>query len=170
MERSLSVLLEILKGLPPEWVTLLIGALPIAEVRGAIPVGMAMKLSVWEAFGWACFGNLIPVAPLLLFLDPLTQRLRRFPVFERFFDWLFTRTRAHAKLVERFEAVGLALFVAVPLPLTGAWTGCVAASLFRLPFRLAFPAIAIGVLAAGAIVSLTVYLGIQLFSLPRVFA
>jgi len=152
-------LIELLKGLPPEEVTVLIAALPIAELRGAIPAGLAMNLPLWHAFWWACLGNLLPVVPLLLFLNPVSAWCRRFPFWKRFFDWLFTRTADKSGLIQRYEALGLALFVAVPLPMTGAWTGCVAASLFKIPFRLAFLAIAAGVFLAGLLVSLLVYTG-----------
>lgn len=159
--------LRLLKDLSPQWVTVIVGALPIAEVRGAIPVGVAMQLSLSQAFGWAVLGNLVPIVPLLLFLKPVSEWLRRFPLWKRFFDWLFARTAKKAALIQRYEALGLFLFVAIPLPLTGAWTGCVAASLFKLPFRLAFLAISAGVLAAALIVTGCLYLGIQLFSPVR---
>ena len=157
-------LLAHLTHLPPEWVVLVIGALPIAEVRGAIPAGVVLlHLPLWKAFCWSLIGNLLPIVPILLFLDPVAAALRRLPVFIRFFDWLFTRTAAKADLVARYEAIGLALFVAVPLPLTGAWTGCVAASIFKIPFRLAFPAITAGVVGAALLVSAAVYAGVQIF-------
>ena len=155
-------IVEGLKGLPPELVTVAVAALPVAEVRGAIPAGLALGLNLPQAFLWACLGNLIPVVPLLIWLNSVSKGLSRFPAGKRFFEWLFSRTAAKADLVRRFQAVGLALFVAVPLPLTGAWTGCAAAVLFKLPFRLAFPAIAAGILGAGLIVSLAVYAGLKI--------
>lgn len=151
------------RNLPAPVAVLLIGALPIFEVRGAIPAGLAMKMSLGEAYVWGCLGNLLPVIPLLLFLDPVSAWLRRFPLWTGFFKWLFSRTEKKAAMVRRYETLGLALFVMVPLPLTGAWTGCVAASLFKLPFRLAFPAIALGVLGAGALVAFAVQVGLTLF-------
>ncbi len=161
-------LVELLGGLPPELIVVFVAVLPIAEVRGAIPLGVAFHMPLWKAFAWACLGNLLPIIPLLLFLDPVAAWLRRFPFWERFFHWLFTRTAKKAQVVQRYQTVGLALFVAIPLPLTGAWTGCVAASLFRLPFRLAFPAIAAGVLGAGLLVGLAVHFGVQIFYAPVV--
>ncbi|MBI3614908.1 MAG: small multi-drug export protein [Candidatus Omnitrophica bacterium] len=156
-------IVEVLKGLPPELVTVIVAALPIAELRGAIPVGVALNLSLWQAFFWSCLGNLLPVIPLLLFLGRVSSWLSRFPFWKRFFNWLFARTEAHARIVQRYQALGLAIFVAVPLPLTGAWSGCAAAFFFRLPFRLAFPAIAAGVIGAGLIVTLAVYTGGKVF-------
>jgi len=155
--------LTILSGLPAEWTTFLVAALPIAEVRGAIPVGIALKLSYPQAILWSVLGNMLPVAPLLLFLKPVSERLRRFPLWRRFFEWLFDRAKKKGGLVERYEALGLALFVAIPLPLTGAWTGCAVASLFKLPFRLAFPAVLAGVVAAAFLVSAAVFTGMRLF-------
>ena len=152
-----------MSSLPPELVTLLVGALPIAEVRGAIPTGIALGLTFPQAFFWGCLGNLLPVIPTLLFLQPVADWLRRFPLWKRFFDWLFERTARKGAIIQRYEALGLAIFVGIPLPLTGAWTGCAAAILFKLPFRLAFPAIALGVLGAGGLVVLAVHLGLMLF-------
>lgn len=156
-------IVERLGTLAPEWITLIVAALPIAELRGAIPVGVYLRLSLPQAFFWSVVGNLLPVIPLLLFLDPVSSALRRFPLWAGFFEWLFARTAKNARLVQRYQAVGLAIFVAVPLPMTGAWTGCVAASLFKLPFLLALAAISCGVIAAGLIVSVLVYMGCLLF-------
>lgn len=150
-------------GVPAELVTAFVSALPIAELRGGIPIGLLLGLSMKEAFFWACLGNLVPVIPLLLFLDPVSRWLRRWPMWERFFTWFFARTASRSDLIRRYEAVGLALFVAVPLPMTGAWTGCAAAFLFRLPFRLAFSAVAAGVLGAGVLVALAIRIGLTLF-------
>jgi uncharacterized membrane protein len=126
-------------------------AMPVAELRGAIPLGLAMGFSPLKAYILAFAGNLIPIIPLLFLLQPVANKLRHIKIFERFFDWLFERTRRKARLVEKFEALGLILFVAIPLPITGAWTGCVAATLFKIRFRYAFFAIALGVVLAGLI-------------------
>ena len=74
---------------------------------------------------------------------------------DRFFEKLFEKARKRAGgKIEKYEALGLTLFVAIPLPVTGAWTGCVAAFIFGIPKRLAIPAIALGVTIAGAVVTL----------------
>jgi uncharacterized membrane protein len=126
--------------------------LPIAELRGSIPAALAMGLSPLKSFILSVAGNSIIIAPVLVLLEPVSNRLRHFRLWRNFFDWLFEQTRAKADLIQRYEALGLMLFVAVPLPMTGAWSGCVAASLFRIRFRYAFPAIFLGVAAAGVIV------------------
>ena len=135
--------------------TFLIGTLPVSELRGAIPYALTRGGLGWqEAYIFAVLGNFLPVIPLLLFLERVSDWLRRYPVFDRFFDWFFRRTRRKGKIVERFEALGLVLFVAIPLPVTGAWTGCAAAFLFKIPLRLAIPAVSCGILIAGVIVTL----------------
>ncbi len=133
--------------------------IPIAELRVAIPVTIAgFDLPIWSAYLWSVVGNIIPAVFLLLFLEPVAEWLSKHSrAFEKFFTWLFRRTR------ERFTTqsarygvfIALLLFVAIPLPITGAWTGSAAAFLFGVRFRRALLAIGLGVLIAGVVVTLT---------------
>jgi len=139
----------------PKLMTFLISMLPVSELRGAIPYALTKGGLGWqEAYIYAVFGNFLPVIPLLLFLERISEWLRRYPLFDRFFNWFFKRTIRKGKVVERFKAAGLILFVAIPLPVTGAWTGCAAAFLFKIPLRFAIPSVAAGILIAGAVVTL----------------
>jgi uncharacterized membrane protein len=81
---------------------------------------------------------------------------------DRFFEWLFARTRKRSGALEKYGAIGLVLFVAIPLPVTGAWTGSAAAFLFGIPFRKAFPIILLGVMIAGGLVTAAVLGGVSL--------
>jgi len=147
----------------PAWlVVLLAAALPVSELRGAIPLAIGVYgYDPWEAYLLAMLGNLLPVVPLLLFLGPVSDWLRRFTFWDKFFTWLFSRTRRkYIREHESFSLTALALFVAVPLPVTGAWTGCAIAFLVGFRFWPAFAAISAGVLLAGVIVTATV-LGVQ---------
>lgn len=146
------LLVDALKGVPKEAITLIIAALPVAELRGSIPVGLMLGLSPSKTFILSLIGNAIIVPPALLLLEPVSNALRRFPLWAKFFNWLFERTKTKGDLIQRYEALGLMLFVAIPLPITGAWTGCVAATLFKIKFRYAFPAILLGIITAGIIV------------------
>jgi len=145
-------------------VTLLAAALPVSELRGAIPLAIGVYgYDPWQAYLLAVLGNLLPVVPLLLFLGPVSDWLRRFTFWDKFFTWLFSRTRRkYIREHESFSLTALALFVAVPLPVTGAWTGCAIAFLVGFRFWPAFVAISAGVLLAGVIVTATV-LGVQWF-------
>ncbi len=128
--------------------------LPVLELRGAIPWAMLAGGMSWQsALTWALLGNFVPIIPLLLLLEPVSNWLRRWKLMDRFFEWLFARTRRKGKIVERFEFIGLILLVAIPLPGTGAWTGALAAFVFGVRFRLALPAIIIGVIIAGILVT-----------------
>ncbi len=143
--------------LPPEWTTFVISMFPIVELRGAIPYAIGVAGLPWTtAYVFAVAGNLVPVIPILLFLGPLSRWLSHLPGFGRFFEWLFARTRKKSGPVDRYGPWGLALFVAVPLPVTGAWTGAALAFLLGIRFHRSFPAIVAGVLLAGVVVTLAV--------------
>lgn len=141
--------------MPPELYVILVAALPVVELRGAIPLGVALGLSPGEAFLLALLGNLL-VAPVALFLLPWAVALfTRVPLLARLWAALEARVRLRGEeQVQRLGALGLFLFVAVPLPGTGAWSGAVLAVVLGLRRRYALLAISLGVLAAGLIVLL----------------
>lgn len=150
--------------------TFLLGMAPISELRGAIPFGLGAGLSLSKTLFLAILGNFVPVIPLLLFLEAVSKWLsERSKLFDGFFKWLFARTRRHSDLVERFEALGLILFVGVPLPVTGAWTGCAAAFLFGIRFWRALPAITAGIFMAAAIVTAVVLGAVNLGAITHLF-
>jgi len=108
----------------------------------------------WTAYIVAVIGNMLPVVPLLLFLESVSTYLRRWVFWDVFFNWLFTRTyHRHNGKFERYGIIALLFFVAIPLPVTGAWTGCAAAFVFGIQFRHAFLAILGGVMLSGIIVT-----------------
>lgn len=155
----IEAIVNALKGMPKEWITIIIAALPIAELRGSIPVALVMGFSPFKAFLLSVLGNSLPIIPVLFLLEPVSNALRKFVLWRRFFDWLFEKTKQKGDLIQKYEAIGLMLFVAVPLPMTGAWSGCIAASLFKIKFRYALPAIFFGVVGAGLIVLSVCLLG-----------
>jgi len=147
-------------GFSKELVVLVISALPIFELRGALPVAINLFHFPWYyALLLAIIGNLVPVPFILFFLDTISRLLNKIGIFNRMLQWLFDRTKRRGKIVERYERIGLTLFVAVPLPVTGAWTGSLAAVLFGLKFKHAFLSIFIGIVIAGTIVTCLCLLG-----------
>lgn len=148
---------EALKNIPPQISTMIIGMTPIFELRGAIPVAIGVyKMSVPSAYFWAVFGNIIPAIIIVFLLEKVSTWLsQKFNFWKKFFDWLFERTRrkAHAK-IEKYGAWGLFVLVAIPLPVTGGWTGALAAFLFGIERKKSIPIIALGIMAAGVIVTL----------------
>ena len=150
-------LLEALSGLPwwGKWLSVLfIAVLPFIERRGALPAAVAVFDMPWlEAYLLSVIGNMIPV-PFIFYLLPYVERfLRRWRIFQRFFDWLFKRTRKKGeRSVQVWGNLALLLFVAIPLPMTGAWTGALIATLLKLRKLNSFLAILLGVMLAGVIV------------------
>ncbi|MFP4633160.1 MAG: COG2426 family protein [Halobacteriales archaeon] len=146
----------LLAGAPPEAVVFFVATTPVFELRGAIPLAIgAYGMTPAEAYVLGVLGNLVPVVALLLLLEPVSVFLRRHSdLMDGFFDWLFERTRYRVEAsYRRYGALALVPFVAVPLPVTGAWTGCAAAFVFGVPNRLAFPAITLGVMISGVLVT-----------------
>ena len=147
-----------------------ISTLPIVELRGAVPAGHLlyetkamdrtekMKKSVW-VFAVAVIGNMLPIPFILLLLGPVSRFMMRFKIGKKFFDWLFERTRRKSASIEKYEALGLTLFVAIPLPVTGGWTGAMAAFLMGIPFWKAMLYILMGVMIAGVIMTVLSLLG-----------
>ncbi len=136
--------------------TVVLATLPILELRGALPVALLWPdpLPLWEAYPLAVFGNMLPIPFIIWFLEPATNILRRFKLGNRFVEWLFARTRRRGKNIERYEMWGLITFVAIPLPVTGAWTGSLAGHLFGLKWYKNLLASFIGVCIAGVVISL----------------
>jgi uncharacterized membrane protein len=157
----LDILINWLKDLPKEYAVIMLGILPISELRGAIPLGLYYGMSLSKAFWLSVLANISFIAPALFLLEPVSNRLRKFRLWSRFFDWVFERTKNKADVIQKYEALGLAIFVAIPLPMTGAWSGVIAASLFKIRFRYAFIAIVAGVFGAGLIVLALCKLGIM---------
>ncbi|MDP2807219.1 MAG: small multi-drug export protein [bacterium] len=148
-------------GVPPWLATMFISMLPIFELRAAIPVGhQVLGMPLPAAVLVSVIGNILPVIPILLLLGPVSAWMSRYPFFKRFFDWVFNRTRSKSGLVKKYETLGLMLFVAVPLPMTGAWTGAVVAFLFGISFWPSLLAISLGVVIAAAIVATLVLMGV----------
>jgi len=141
-----------------------VSALPIGELRAGIPLALtAYNMKPIWAYLLGVIGNIIPVILLLLFLERLTKLLSKISLFSRFLHWLFAYTRMRQEAnFKRFGAAALVLFVAIPLPATGAWTGSLLAHIFGVQFKYAFPLITLGVMLAGLLVTLST-LGILRF-------
>ena len=140
-------------GLHALWMTFLVGMTPVLELRGAIPLGVAAGLPPLTACAAAILGNIVPVPFIMLLVRRIFRWLRRTAFFGPKIDWLERRAHLKGRLVRKYRLPGLLLLVAVPLPGTGAWTGALVATIFRIPIRKALPALLIGVLIAGAIVT-----------------
>jgi uncharacterized membrane protein len=147
-------------NIPKELVVVIISILPIFELRGALPVGINLLQIPWySALFWAVIGNMVPVPILLLFLDYFVRLISKIRLGEKLAHWVLERTRARSQVIQKYERIGLIIFVAIPLPFTGAWTGAIAAFLLGMKFTHAFLAILCGVVIAGIIVTCLCFLG-----------
>lgn len=145
--------------------TVFLSFLPISELRGAIPFAVARGVPLPAAFLLAVACNVLVAPVAFLFLGTLHGLLYRWAFYARIFDRFVEKTRAKVGgSVEKYGYWGLLVFVAVPLPVTGAWTGALGAWILGLRKRKATLYIALGVLAAGIVVSVVVGLGIGALS------
>jgi uncharacterized membrane protein len=148
-------------GLSPEAVVVAVSMLPVAELRGALPIGINLfHLPLWKTLLLAIVGNMIPIFLVVLLLEKVVALLEHIKVFRRFFEWLFKRTRSKSGTIAKYEFWGLAIFVGIPLPGTGAWTGAVAAVAMDMPYWRSLLSIFLGVLMAAAAVTLLCLLGV----------
>lgn len=147
-------LVESVKGMPAFLQIMVLAAIPVTELRASIPIGAAMGMPLIEAFFYSLIGNSIPAVVILPLLEPVFNLMARFPFLERFLNRLLERTRKKGDQIKKYGSIGLMIFVAIPAPGTGVWTGSLLAFLFGLPYRKALPALIAGAAIAGVLVSL----------------
>lgn len=139
-------------------ITLFVSMVPIIELRGAIPIATGMGLSPWVAIPVAIIGNLLPVPFIILFIKKIFAWMRKVsPKLNSVVDKMEAKAEKNKEKVLKYAFWGLALFVAIPLPGTGAWTGALVAAMLDMPLKKAFPSVVIGVLGAGVIISFVSY-------------
>jgi len=146
-------------GLPPELQVFFLAMLPITELRAAIPVGITiLKLPPEAAFIWGVIGNIIPMLLILIVLEPCCNFLMKHSkLFNKFLHILFNKTREkHTKNFERYGALFLYIFVAIPLPGSGGWTGTLIAFLFGINRWRAAATISAGIATAGLLITIGV--------------
>jgi len=149
------------------WIeVLIVSMMPVSELRGGIPLGLILGLSPIETYLLAVAGNFIPVPFLLLLLDEVGKIAERWRLTAKLYSKIVERTGRRREIIERYGYPGLVLFVAVPLPMTGAWTGSLLAFLLRLNPAKAVFSILLGVIIAGVVVTTVSFTGISLARLP----
>ncbi len=142
-----------------EWCVFFCSLLPIIELRGAIPLGAGLGLPWWETYLISIVGNMLPVPFILLFIKAVLTWMSKCRVkfFNKIAGWLFRKAEKNRARVERYAFWGLFLFVAIPLPGTGAWTGSLVAGVIDMKFWKGLLSALLGVLAAGVIMTLVSY-------------
>ena len=145
--------------------TMLVSMLPIIELRGGLPFGVALGLPYYLAFPAAVVGNLLPAPFIIVYIRRIFIMMRKYlPRLNGVVDKLERKAHLKGQKVQKYQYLGLWLFVAIPLPGTGAWTGCLAAAFLGMRLKKAMPAVVLGVLTAGTIMLTLTHVGINLFS------
>ena len=144
--------------------TMLVSMLPIIELRGGLPFGVALGLPYYLAFPAAVIGNLIPAPFIIVYIRRIFELMRKYlPSLNGLVDKLEKKAHLKGKKVQKYQYLGLWIFVAIPLPGTGAWTGALAAAFLDMPLRKALPSVIAGVLVAGVAISILSYGVVSLF-------
>ena len=134
--------------------TFIISMIPVIELRGAIPIGVGLGLSHVEALGISRIGNMRPVPFIILFIRPIFRWMtKKSEKLGRLAERLQAKAEGKWDRIHRFQFFALTLFVAIPLPGTGAWTGALIAAVMNMRLRNALPSILLGVMLAGVLVT-----------------
>ena len=145
--------------------TFLVAMVPVVELRGAIPFGVVRGLNIWTVIIASVLGNLVPVPFIILFIRRIFAWMRaHMPKLDGLVTRMEKKAEKNRAAVEKYAFWGLAILVAIPLPGTGAWTGALVAAMMEMRLKRAFPAIVIGVVIAGVIVSVVTYGAQAIFS------
>ena len=143
--------------IPEELVAFVISLFPVLECRGGMIAARLMEIPFVTAFLICYVGNMLPIPFIILFIRKIFDFLRRFKFFEKIIVKLEAKTAKNKDKILKYKSWGLLLFVAIPLPGTGGWTGALMAALLDIRFKRALPIIALGVLIAGFIMSALTY-------------
>lgn len=144
--------------------TFFISMVPVIELRGAIPYATGMGLSPWIAIPVAMIGNLLPIPFIIIFIKKIFAWMRKVsPNLNGIVDKMEAKAEKNKAKVLKYAFWGLTIFVAIPLPGTGAWTGALVAAMLDMPLKKAFPSVVLGVIIAGIIVAFVSYGAAALF-------
>ncbi|MBE6610150.1 MAG: small multi-drug export protein [Ruminococcaceae bacterium] len=138
-------------------IVFVLSMVPVIELRGAIPVGWGFKLPLWQTLVLSIGGNILIIPFVILLFNRVLELLRKFRLTTKIANFIEERTQRKSEKVENWVFLGLMLFVAIPLPGTGAWTASMIAGLLQMKMRKAFLPIVLGVICAAVIVTLVTY-------------
>ena len=158
MENLVTWFMEALNGrISREMIVFVISMVPILELRGGLLAARVLEINIVRAIWFCVVGNIIPVPFILLLITPVFNWLKKTRIFRPMVEKLETRAMGKSEQIEKYQFWGLVLFVGIPLPGTGAWTGSLIASLLGVKFKKAFPAVLLGIVMATVIMSVVSY-------------
>lgn len=158
MENLVAWFMEALGGkISREAIVFVISMVPILELRGGLLAASVMGIPIVRAIWYCVIGNIIPVPFILLLITPIFNWLKQTRTFRPMVEKLERSAMGKSEQIEKYQFWGLVLFVGIPLPGTGAWTGSLIASLLNVKFKKAFPAVLLGIVLATVIMSIVSY-------------
>ena len=149
--------MELMNGLPKELIAFVVSMVPIVELRGGLIAAALLGMDVLSGVFFCLLGNMLPVPFILLFITPIFAWLKKTKLFRPVVEKLEARSMGKSDRIRKYEFWGLVLFVGIPLPGTGAWTGSLIAALLGIRFRKALPAVYLGLLLATCIMCVITY-------------
>lgn len=144
-------------SIPPELIAFIVSLCPVLELRGGMIAARLFQMEFLKAFIICYIGNMLPIPFILLFIKKIFAVMRRSKFFSKIVDKLEARSEKKKGTMEKYKEWGLLIFVAIPLPGTGGWTGALIAALMDMRIKKTLPIIALGVFIAGLIMSLITY-------------
>lgn len=158
MDSLVNILTENMRGiLSRESVVFIISMMPVLELRGGLLAASILDITYLKALLICIIGNLLPIPFVLLFIEKVVILLEKFGPTKKIAMWLRNKVEKNQAAIEKYDFWGLTLFVGIPLPGTGAWTGSLVAGLLHMPRRKSVPAILTGILMASVIMSVVSY-------------
>jgi len=140
-----------------ELIIFIISMVPVLELRGGLIAAALLGIEMYRAILFCVIGNIIPIPFILLFISAILKWMKKFKCFRGLVEWLEKKSMSKSEKIKKYEFIGLVLFVGIPLPGTGAWTGALIASLLEIDIKKAFLAILCGICLATVIMCFITY-------------
>ena len=156
-ESILQWFMNLLSGMPNQLIVFIVSMVPIVELRGGLIAEALLKMPLWEGVFFCLLGNMVPVPFILWFITPIFTWLKKTKLFRPLVEKLEAKSMGKSEKIQKYQFWGLVLFVGIPLPGTGAWTGSLIASLLDIKPKKALPAVYIGLLLATTIMCIITY-------------
>lgn len=157
MEALIDFMLNLMNGLNKDLTVFIISMIPILELRGGLIAAKVLSIPYVRALILCVIGNIIPIPFILLFINKIFEWLKNFKITRGIVEKLEKRAMGKSESIQKYEFLGILLFVGIPLPGTGAWTGSLIAALLRVKLKKAVPAVFLGIVLAAAIMSFIAY-------------
>lgn len=157
MDSLLQWFMDLLDGMPNQLIVFIVSMVPLIELRGGLIAAALLGMPLWEGVLFCLAGNIVPIPFILLFITPLFNWLKKTKLFRPMVEKLEARSMGKSEKIQKYQFWGLVLFVGIPLPGTGAWTGALIASLLNIKLKKAVPAIFLGLVLATTIMCVITY-------------